>query len=424
MKALVLHSRAAGVRLAAFVLWLLVAALVSPGFAQFPVPPAPSLPPPNGPIVKVSSVAQLEAAVAAVTSGSTIVVARGTYRLTGTLGFRNGVTHVALRGATGNRDDVQILGNGMNRPGVDIALKVENAQDVLIADLSIGEVFNHPIQLQGEMGAERVHLYNLRLFDAGQQFVKSTVDFSSPNGVDDSIVEYCLIEFTTIGPPEGYTEGIDVHHGANWIIRHNYFRNIRVPPGARFVNRPAILMWSGSRDTVVYDNVIVNCERGIIFGQDPNPLFAHSHSGGAIYNNFIYRTDAVNADSAISVWDSPGTKVLHNTVIQNGTSPVAIEYRFPGTTNIEIINNLTDGLVQQRDGATGSVDSNYTAATPAFFVNPSIGDLHLKPTATEAINRAISLPLPDTDFDGDRRPAGAAADLGADEWRARSRRTF
>ena len=416
MKWLGRRTRMGDLRLVAITAGLVLAAMVSPGFAQFsPVRPAPPLPPPSGPVVNVSTVAGLQAAVNALVSGTTIVIAPGTYRLTQTLRIRNGVVNVGVRGATGNRDDVVILGNGMNTPGVDIALKVENAQDVLIANLSIGEVFNHPIQLQGEMGAERVRMYNLRLFDAGQQFVKSTVDFNNPNGVDDSIVEYSLIEFTSIGPPDGYTEGIDVHHGDNWIIRYNLIRNLRVPPGATFVNRPAVLMWSGSENSIVHSNVIINCERGIIFGQNPQPGFAHSHVGGMIYNNFIYRTDPVNADSGITVWDSPGTKVFHNTVIQNGTYPIAIEYRFPSTTGVEIVNNLTDGWIIDRDGATGSVYSNFTGATSSYFVNPAIADLHLTPAATQAIDLGVYLPLVLTDWDGETRPAGAGSDIGADE---------
>ena len=406
-------------RLAALTLCFVLVAFVSEGLAQFsPIRVAPPLPPPSGPVVNVSTVAALESAVNTLTSGTTILVAPGTYQLTQTLRIRNGVVNVALRGATGNRDHVVIRANGMNTPGVDIALKVENAQDVLIADLSIGDVFNHPIQLQGEQGAERVRMYNLRLFDAGQQFVKSTVDFSNPNGVDDSIVEYSLIEFTSIGPPEGYTEGVDVHFGANWIIRYNLFRNIRVPPGAPFVNRPGVLMWSGSSNSIVHSNVFINCERGIIFGLDPQLQFGHSHFGGMIYNNFIYRDDPVNADAGISVWDSPGTKVFHNTVIQNGTYPDAIEYRFPGTTGVEIVNNLTDGNITQRDGASGSVYSNFTGATPAYFVNAAIGDLHLTAAATQALDVGVYVPLILTDWDGEPRPAGAASDIGADEVQA------
>jgi hypothetical protein len=372
--------------------------------------------PARGATVDVSTVAELQAAVGALSSGTTIRVAAGHYRLTQELRLRNGVTNVALVGATGNRSDVVIVGSGMTIQGVNIALKVENAQDVRIADVSIGETFWHPIQLIGEFGADRIQISNVRLFDAGEQFIKSTPHPTAASGVDDVLVENSLIEYTSIGPANGYTEGIDVHQGARWTIRHNVFRNIRVPPTAVFRNRPAILMWSGSRDTIVHGNVIINCERGIIFGLGAQPPYQHSHSGGLIYNNFIYRTDPVNADSGISLWDSPGTRVFHNTVIQNGTYPTAIEYRFASTTGVEIVNNLTDGLILQREGASAIVSSNYTQATPAFFVNPSAADLHLVSSAAAAIDRGVPVSGATTDIDGDVRPIGPAPDLGADEF--------
>jgi hypothetical protein len=366
-------------------------------------------------VVDVASVAALQQAVANLASGTTIRIAPGRYRLTGELRIRNGVRNVALVGATGNRNDVVIVGSGMSTVGVNIALHVENAQDVRIADLSVGEAYYHPIQLHGELGAERVHISNVRLFDAGQQFLKSSVDFSAPNGVDDVIVERSLVEYTVIGPSHGYTEGIDVHHGANWIIRNNVFRNIRVPAGATHKYRPAILMWSGSRNTAVYGNRFINCERAIIFGLGPKAPFAHSHSGGAIYNNFIFRTEPQHADAGISIWDSPGTRVYHNTVIQNGTYPAAIEYRFASTTGVEIANNLTDGAILQRDGAQALVTSNYTQANASMFVNAAAGDLHLAAAASQAIDRGIAIPGMTTDWDGQPRPSGAAPDLGADE---------
>ena len=155
-----------------------------------------ALSPSTGAIVDVTTVAELQNAVANLTSGQTIRVAPGRYALTGQLIVRNGVTNVAIVGATGNRDDVVIVGTGMNTPGVDIAIKVMNAQDVRIADISIGETFWHPIQLQGEQGAEGVTISNVRLFDAGQQFLKSTTNYTTPviDGVDGVILENSLIE--------------------------------------------------------------------------------------------------------------------------------------------------------------------------------------------------------------------------------------
>jgi hypothetical protein len=380
-------------------------------------PPAPPLPPPSGPTVSVSSVGELQAAVEALTSGTTILVQPGIYQLTQTLRIKNGVTGVSLRGATDSRDDVAILGTGMETPGVNIAIKVEDARDVQIANLSVGQAYWHPIQLvgRGDEGAGRVHVYNVRLFDSGEQLLKSTVEWWNPDGVDDVTVEYSVIEYTNIGPSNGYTEGIDVHNGANWVIRYNLFRNIRVPETAEYTQRPAILMWSGSRDTLVYANTIINCERGIIFGLGPQEPYAHSHWGGAIFNNIIYRTDTVNADAGISVWDSPYTQVYHNTVIQNGTYRDAIEYRFPSTVGVLIVNNLTDGAIAERDGAQATLLSNVTDADPSMFVEAATGDLHLLPTATRAVDRGVELNEVPVDWDGEARPSGAGWDIGADE---------
>ena len=379
---------------------------------------APALPAPTGHVVTVSTVSQLQSAVAALGSDTTILIQPGTYKLTQQLRIRYGVTNVALRGATNNRNDVVILGSGMTVAGVDIAIKVENAQDVLLANFSVGQARFHPIQLQGEQGAERVHIYNVRLFDAGQQFLKSTFDVNNPDGVDGVVVEYSLFEFTAMGPAYGYTQGIDVHNGAGWIIRYNTFRNITVPSTATYKQRPAIDMWSGSRDTLVYGNLIVNCERGIILGLGPQSGFEHSHSGGAVFNNVIYRAagKTVNPDAGISIWDSPGTRVFNNTVIQNGTYKDAIEYRFPGTTGVQVYNNLTDGAIRSRDNAVATVANNYTLATPALFANAAAADLHLTAAAAVAIDRGRAVAGTTVDFDRQARPTGSAWDIGADEF--------
>jgi hypothetical protein len=384
--------------------------------AQFVIPqPAPPLPPPAGDVVTVSSVSALHAAVDNLVSGRTIVIQPGTYVLQRQLHV-DGVSQVALRGATGDRNQVVLKGHGMNVAGVPHGIEVSNAQDVLIADLSVGEVQFHPLQLHGEAGCERVRIYNVRLFDAGEQFIKGTIDFGAPNGVDDGVLEYSVLEYTTIGPPNGYTNGIDIHRGENWIIRYNLFRNIRVPPGAPNSLGPAVLMWSGARNTTTYANTFINCERAIAYGIGPQAGFAFAHQGGTICGNFIYRAASVPGDAGISVWDSPGTQVLHNTVLQSGTYPDALDYRFPGSNGLVIQNNLLDGAVRQRDGAQASLAGNLTNATPALFENAAIGDLHLKSTATSAIDQGVAASACAADWDGHARPVGPARDVGADEF--------
>ncbi len=57
-------------------------------------------------MVNVSTVSQLRSAVANLPSGGTIMIAPGTYNLTGTLNLPQNRSNLAIRGATGNRDDV------------------------------------------------------------------------------------------------------------------------------------------------------------------------------------------------------------------------------------------------------------------------------------------------------------------------------
>src|SRR5688500_16780603 len=64
-------------------------------------------------VVPVSTVAQLQSAVASISSNTTIVIAPGAYNLSAPLYINGSFENVAIRGATGNRDDVVLIGKGM-----------------------------------------------------------------------------------------------------------------------------------------------------------------------------------------------------------------------------------------------------------------------------------------------------------------------
>jgi hypothetical protein len=372
------------------------------------LPPAP-LPPPTGTVVNVSTVAQLQSAVAAITSNTTIVIAPGTYNLTSTLYINGSFTNVGIRGATGNRNDVVIVGRGMNAPndgGVPFGIWAGgDVRGVTIAGLTIRDVYYHAIMLNA--GAQSPLIHNVRVANAGQQLIKANPN-GAGGGVDNGIVEYSVIEYDTTSRDD-YTNGVDVHTGDNWIIRHNLFRNVRAPAGQ--LAGPAILMWNGSTNTIVDGNTFIDCQREIAIGlieRTPN-----DHTGGIVRNNFIYRT--VPGDTAIYVADSPGTLVAHNTILISRTYANPIEYRFPNTAGVSIVNNVLDGNIAARDGASASVSGNYTNASAALFVNPAAGDLHLRPTAVDLLNKVAVVPTAaPVDWDGQPRPAGSA-DIGADE---------
>ena len=404
-------SRARFALVFAFALFLL--ATLSSGAQARPASPAPPLPAPTGTIVNVSTAAQLQAAVQNLASNTTVVLAPGTYTLTSTLWINGSYSNVAIRGSSNDPNATVIVGPGMTNASYgNVPYGIwtgGNVQGVLIANLTLRNFYYHAIIFNGV--TQSPHVYNVHLLDTGEQLIKSNPD-GAGGGVNNGIVEYSTIEYTTTSK-DYYTNGVDVYTGSNWIIRHNLFRNIVAPAGQ--LAGPAVLAWAHSANTIAEGNTFINCARGISFGlQD---VSGFDHSGGVIRNNMFYRASNQPGDVGIAVFDSPNTLVENNTVFVSGTYGTPIEYRFANTTGVVIKNNLLDGIVFARDGATGTVADNL-AASAGMFVNAAAGDLHLSPSATSAIDAGQTLASVTDDWDGQIRPAGVAYDVGADEYAA------
>src|SRR5688572_29928013 len=90
--------------------------VAAPAYAGPAIPPTP-LPTPAGAVVTVSTVQQLQSAVASMRSNTTILIAAGTYNLQGPLYVNGTFTNVGIRGATNNRDDVVLVEKGMTVDG-------------------------------------------------------------------------------------------------------------------------------------------------------------------------------------------------------------------------------------------------------------------------------------------------------------------
>jgi hypothetical protein len=389
-----------------------LASILQPSFVHGgPPTPRDPLPATAGPIVRVSTERELQAAVRQLRSKMTIALAPGTYTLTSTLWIRGPLADVTIRGDSMNRDDVVLRGPGMTGPTDNVPFGIWTGGDVrglMIANLTIRDVPSHPIILNP--GAQNPHIYNVRLVDAGEQFIKANPTRGG-GGVNNGVVEYSIMEYTRTAKSY-YTNGVDVHAGANWIIRHNLFRNI-VSADGRLAG-PAILIWNRSSNTLAEGNTFLNCARGVAYGLEVKP--GGDHSGGIIRNNFFYRSSSQRGDVGIIVSDSPGTQVLNNTVIVSGTYATPIEYRFETSTGILLANNLLDGPIGRRNGATGIERGNYTGATASMFVNAAAGDLHLVETAHAAIDRGVAVQNVSDDWDARPRPRGAGYDIGASEY--------
>ncbi|MEA2062138.1 MAG: dockerin type I repeat-containing protein [Gemmatimonadota bacterium] len=354
---------------------------------------------------------------------------------------------MCLRGATGNRDDVILRGKGMRNPNygsVPHVMSIYNADDVLIADLTVADAWWHNMHLAGNAGPQRPHIYNVRFLDSGEQLFKSNPGRNSIACPDSGLIEYCRFEFTDRGK-HWYHNGVDIYAGSYWIVRDCEFIRIRGPVGE--MCGPAILCFQGNLGTVVERNLFINCDVAIglgIFHLVPSSARegteTYAHQDAIIRNNIILRTEP-GGDAGILVGFSGNYKIYNNTIILNSTCAHTILYG-DSISYGEIRNNLTDGPFQAAnddnsidpwspswEGAepvyhpTGSpghqstavIEGNITNAAADWFVDFENGDLHLSKTALEAIDGASTLSEVFDDYDGHARPVGALADIGADE---------
>jgi PKD repeat protein len=395
----------------------------------------PSLPPPTGTVINVSTDSQLESAVANLQSGQTIMIAPGTYKLADTLWVPQGINNIAIRGASGKAGDVVIEGDAVLDPTapyngsavwgpgsgisgtIQFGIWLGNVQGVTVGDVTLKNFIYDAIILNAGVQSPLIH--DVVMLDSGEQLLKSNPD-GSGGGVNNGVVEYCTIGYT-VAAPNDYTNGIDVHTGQNWVIRDNFFKNIYTTNPNSFAGPgglagPAILVWNHSKNFTVVANAFVNNQREIAFGLSDPGTITDDNTGGLIANNMIYRSGGQNGDVAIGVWNSPGTEVAYNSVILNGDYFNAVEYRYATTTGVKVLYNLTDAAITARDGASATVTGNVTTgAQSSWFVNEAVGDLHLTAQASGAIGKGTYLAEVGTDYDGQARPTGGPTDVGADQ---------
>ena len=352
-----------------------------------------------GTLVTVSNVAELRNAVeqANQQGNMTIQLEDGTYTLDEMLWLSG--SGVTFRSSSGNRDGVVLRGQGM-RGGVSHIFNVAGS-NFTVADLTLGWVANHGIQIHSDSDNARIH--NVRFVDTGEQMLKVSYRSGDSTSSDNGLVEWCLFEYPSGVGPQYYIGGIDAHQAHNWVIRHNVFRHIRSPESD--LAEHAIHFWSGSQNTLVEKNIIVNCDRGIGFG-----LGNRGHSGGIIRNNMVH----TSRDVGIGLESARSAEVYHNTVFTENYSN-SIEYRFSATQGVQIVNNLTNRTIANRDGGSATLQSNVSSAQSGWFVNPDQGNLHLVGIVSQVVDQGQALSGISQDIDCDPRPSRAGYDIGADE---------
>ena len=372
-------------------------------------------PPSTARHVVVRNTRELLQAVRAVEPQTTILLENGVYALDRMLDLP--VPGTVLRSRSGHRDDVTIRGSGMTE-GLGVALSV-SAADVTIADLTVGFVRQHAVQVRGERAASRFTLHNVRLVDSGQQLLKGSVGTDS-RYADDGLVACSLFEFTDTAP-SSYTDGVDLLATKGWVIRDNEFRRIRGPRSAGYKAGPAILVWANAQDTIVERNLIVDSFRGIALGLVPgtSPRARDGerrtdHQRGVVRNNVVCNRHEW-ADEAIEANASSDILIEHNTVLTAGAVTTwSIGIRYAATSGV-VRNNLTTRPFLRRDGGSADQSANIVDADETWFVDAPACDLHLAGAANAAIDAAIV--APDALLDFDRAERVGLPDIGAFEYR-------
>jgi ribosomal protein L24 len=366
--------------------------------------------------IVVDTVDELVSAVNSTQSGGdrTILLADGNYQLDGHY-LRIVVNGVTVRSQSGKRANVILDGNYQTTEIFQIV-----ASDVTIADLTLKRARDHPVHVMGgsSQDVENTLVSNVHIVDPGEQAIKinPSGDYAAHFGtIQNSLIELTasgrdFVENDTSNGHPCYTGGIDAHGAAGWTVQDNEIRGFWCSTG---LSEHGVHFWSDSSATVVQRNLIIDCARGIGFG-----LGSSGHSEGIIRNNMISHGEALGvSDVGISLESASAAQVYNNTIFHEHDYPNAIEYRFPASNSLIIVNNLTNRAITSRDDGTATqLAANISSAAADWFTDAAGGDLHLRGERSGVTGAALPISGLEDDFDRQDRPLGTGPDIGADEY--------
>jgi hypothetical protein len=378
---------------------------------------ASPLPPPQGAVIRVATVNELLAAVDRVEPGGSILLADGHYKLPRVI-VLEGKKRIAIRSSSGDPAKVILSGKGWESQakGDDI-LHIARCEGVTIADLTFTDCRSYGIKVEAENAPKDIHIYNCRFRDIGVRAIKGSAGQDANIRAVKGSVRFCSFENTKVPPADwlydgDYIAAIDMMALEDWIFSDNVFRNIKGRNGG---GRAAIFIWVRSRQVVVERNLIINCDRGVAFG-NPGRSTADAAgeqpayvTDGMIRNNFI----AGGADCGIELWHADRIKVYNNTIWRperNWSRGIRVG---TGTSHTDIVNNLVHGDVRL-EGGKAELRQNLAGRIEGYFVDPVSGNLALTSAAARAIEQGVS--LPEVTDDIRRRPRTGLPDLGAWEF--------
>jgi hypothetical protein len=373
--------------------------------------------------VPVSNPTELTAALAAAKAGDTIVLADGSYALTGASCTANGTSAAPITVKAANPLGAKIRFDALEGFKVSGAYWHFEGLDLqgVCADDSNCE---HAFHVFG--AATGFTLRGNRIVDFNAQLkVNSSQDgagkWQTPHA---GLVEGNELYDTRARNTSNPTTKLNIDTGDGWIVRANFLHDFQ-KGGGDGVSYGAFMKSGGKNG--LFERNLVWCSKaftggtrlGLSFGgggtapQYCAPAFdagvpcVPEHTGGIMRNNVILGC----SDVGIYLNQAKDTKILHNTLIATS----GVDFRFAASSG-EARANVMAGKVRARDGATFTgVDEleNLTDADfAAWYVAPLSADLRKKGDLSKLIDKASAKTVDD---DYCARTRVDTPDLGAIE---------
>ncbi|MBX3206034.1 MAG: right-handed parallel beta-helix repeat-containing protein [Labilithrix sp.] len=373
-------------------------------------------------IVPVSNPTELRAAIAAAKAGDEIVLAAGTYAISGpNLSCSASGTPaqpIVVRSATplaaklelSTVEGFLVSGPSWHFEGLDV-----------VGTCATDSTCEHAFHVVGD--ATGFVLRNSRVVDFNAQLKVNATLVGAPKIPHGGLVENNELFDTRARNTGNPVTKLNIDTGDDWIVRANYIHDFHRLNGTTSYGA---FMKSGGKNGLFERNLVL-CTKddatpgshvGLSFGGggtgnafcapafDGNVPCAVEHEGGTMRNNVIANC------SALGIYINRGkdTKVLHNTLIATS----GVDFRYETTTG-ESRGNVLTGIVRNRDGSTHTAANdlpNIAQATfEAMYTAPLVGDLRKKGDLSALLGKGPA--NPDVPNDYCARTRGGAWDLGA-----------
>jgi parallel beta-helix repeat protein len=373
----------------------------------------------------VSTVTQLQSALASARAGDEVVLADGTYAVNANLNCAaDGTASQPIIVRAANRHAALIRFNATE--GFKVSGRYWIFDGLTIEGVCAQDVnCEHAFHVTGH--AENFVLRNSRVRDFNAQLKVNAAPNAS--GVYEiphrGLIENNEVYDTRVRNTSTPVTKLNIDTGDDWVVRGNYIHDFsKANNGISY----GAFMKSGGRRGVFERNRVIctrdapagNTRIGLSFGGggtgnaycapafDANVPCDPEHADGILRNNVIINC----SDVGIYLNKAANTKVLFNTLI----ATTGVDFRFASTTG-EAHGNVLSSVIRTREGGTftaGTNMMNVTSATwDSWYVAPLAGDLRVEGNVSQLIGGAAVRSAVTDDHCARPRPSSGAFTLGA-----------